>query len=109
MIYDVHADHLDTPRALTDSSGTIVWRAAYRAYGLATVEDDPDGDSTTISFPIRFPGQYSDGDQRLAEYSGSRQPSRRRSRASRPRARIARTRRASAVTSGAPTRCASTT
>ncbi len=28
-IYDVHTDHLDTPRMLTDENENVVWRAAY--------------------------------------------------------------------------------
>ena len=26
-VYDVHTDHLDTPRMLTDSTQAVVWRA----------------------------------------------------------------------------------
>lgn len=60
VIYDVHTDHLETPRLLTDSSGTPVWRAIYEAFGQAFISDDPDGDPGTpdpqILFNIRFPG-----------------------------------------------------
>lgn len=60
VIYDVHRDHLETPRALTSASKTVVWRAAYEAFGKAAVEENPDGDATSVTFPMRFPGQYAD-------------------------------------------------
>ena len=56
-IYDVHTDHLDTPKMLTDDSGAVVWRAAHTAYGKAVL--DP-GNTLAEDFNIRFPGQYYD-------------------------------------------------
>lgn len=64
-IYDVHSDHLDTPKLLTDHTGEMVWRAAHEAFGSAAVDEDPDGDSTDITFNIRFPGQYYDTESGL--------------------------------------------
>jgi len=60
-IYDVHTDHLDTPRMLTDSSGTPVWKAAYQAFGEAHL----DPANTVAGFNIRFPGQYYDAETGL--------------------------------------------
>jgi RHS repeat-associated protein len=60
--YFVHADHLDTPRALTNSSGQIVWRSKISAYGTAVVQEDVDGNSVPVVFNFRFPGQYSDAE-----------------------------------------------
>ncbi len=57
---EVHTDHLDTPRMLTDASGQVVWYAAYEAFGQAHVDSDPDGDTNDVAFNIRFPGQYYD-------------------------------------------------
>jgi len=54
-VYEVHGDHLDTPRMLTDSTGAPAWRAYIEAYGNAHV-DSPSG----IQFNVRFPGQYYD-------------------------------------------------
>ncbi|MGH0028976.1 MAG: RHS repeat-associated core domain-containing protein [Myxococcota bacterium] len=62
---EVHADHLDTPRMLTDRSGVAVWRAAQEAFGAAIVDEDPDGDSAKVTFNIRFPGQYYDDETGL--------------------------------------------
>ncbi|MCL4685981.1 hypothetical protein KJ059_14655 [Myxococcota bacterium] len=59
-VYDVHADHLDTPKLLTDSSGSAVWRAAHEAFGLAAL--DP---ANTVTFNVRFPGQYFDAETGL--------------------------------------------
>jgi RHS repeat-associated protein len=61
----LHSDHLNTPRALTDSTGSVVWRAAYDAFGAATVDADPDGDGTEATLNLRFPGQYFDQESGL--------------------------------------------
>ena len=63
--YDVHTDHLDTPRLLTNSTGVAVWRSRHRAFGQAHIETDPDGDGTSLAFPFRFPGQYEDAETGL--------------------------------------------
>jgi RHS repeat-associated protein len=67
-IYEVHTDHLDTPRMLTDVGGTVVWRAAYEAYGK--IHLDP-GNTLVEDFNVRFPGQYYDGESGL-HYNGFR-------------------------------------
>ena len=58
-IYFVHSDHLGSPQALTDQSGTVAWAADYEPFGdvLETV--------TTVSNNLRFPGQYFDEETRL--------------------------------------------
>ena len=61
----IHNDHLGTPQAVTDESGQIVWSASYQPFGEATVDEDPDGDSTDYSLNIRFPGQYYDAESKL--------------------------------------------
>ena len=64
-LYTVHTDHLDTPRAITDSSGTVVWRWESDAFGVGAVDEDPDGDSNSFNFNLRFPGQYFDRESGL--------------------------------------------
>ena len=66
-VYDVHTDHLDTPRMLTDESDPpkVVWRAFYEAFGRAHDDKDPDEDLTEVTFNIRSPGQYYDGETGL--------------------------------------------
>ena len=34
QVYFYHTDHLSTPRALTDSTGTVIWQARYVACGF---------------------------------------------------------------------------
>lgn len=58
--YYVHSDHLQAPRLLTDSSAQVVWRARYETYGTAQIQNDPDGNSVSIIYNQRFPGQYAD-------------------------------------------------
>lgn len=63
-IYDVHTDHLDTPRMLTNQSTpnpTVVWKAAYEAFGEAHL----DPANNVAGFTIRFPGQYFDAETGL--------------------------------------------
>ena len=61
-VYDVHTDHLDTPRLLTNSTGAAVWTSHHRAFGKAHIATDPDGDATHVAFSFRFPGQYEDAE-----------------------------------------------
>jgi RHS repeat-associated protein len=52
-VYYVHADHLGTPRKITNpSSNTVVWRWDPDTFGTASPS------ITTISYNLRFPGQY---------------------------------------------------
>ena len=61
-VYQVHTDYRDAPVLLTDAGGTVVWKAAYQAFGRALIDDDPDGDGTRITFNVRLPGQYEDAE-----------------------------------------------
>ncbi|WP_346839621.1 polymorphic toxin type 46 domain-containing protein [Microbulbifer sp. SAOS-129_SWC] len=59
-VYYYHLDHLGTPDALTNGAGDLVWSVSYRTYGnvaLAHCEE--------IEQPIRFQGQYFDGETGL--------------------------------------------
>ncbi|HKI45812.1 MAG TPA: DUF6531 domain-containing protein, partial [Balneolales bacterium] len=58
-IYYIQNDHLATPQNVLDSSGQIVWSAAYLPFGLAEVNIE------TILFNIRFAGQYYDAETGL--------------------------------------------
>jgi len=58
----VHNDHLGTPVAMTDPSGTVVWRATKTPFGTTTVAEDPDGDGQPLTLNVRFPGQYYDAE-----------------------------------------------
>jgi len=52
-IYYIHNDHLGTPQVLTDQNQTVVWRADTAPYGRAAT-------TGTVTFNLRFPGQYYD-------------------------------------------------
>ena len=54
QIYYYHVDHLGTPQAMTNSTGTTVWKADYEPFGKATVRVN------TIENNLRLPGQYYD-------------------------------------------------
>ena len=36
-VYFYHHDHLNTPQAITNESGTIVWEANYKLFGEITI------------------------------------------------------------------------
>ncbi|TFZ05535.1 RHS repeat protein [Ramlibacter henchirensis] len=74
-IFAVHADHLNTPRRLTDSSGRPVWQWKFSAFG----DEEPrraahrfahpsEGFTTNVPdvvFNLRYPGQYADRESGL--------------------------------------------
>jgi RHS repeat-associated protein len=51
-LYFVHADHLDRPIKMTDSTEAIVWDAVYKPFGEVY------SISGTAANNLRFPGQY---------------------------------------------------
>jgi len=61
-VYWHHNDHLGTPQALTDINGTKVWEVSQTPFGIATVNEDPDGDGQLVINNFRFPGQYYDAE-----------------------------------------------
>jgi len=61
----VHADHLSTPRYLTNAAQQVVWRSSHAAFGAAVVDGNPDGDGNSVEFNFRFPGQYYDSETGL--------------------------------------------
>lgn len=56
----VHNDHLGTPQVMTDAAGSVVWRAIYDPFGMASI--DP---ASTQQLNVRFPGQYYDNETGL--------------------------------------------
>jgi RHS repeat-associated protein len=64
-LYYVHADHLNTPRALVDQQNRVVWRWDSDPFGVAAPAEDPDGDGKNVAFDLRFPGQYFDRETNL--------------------------------------------
>jgi RHS repeat-associated protein len=50
---------------MSDIAGVVVWIADYRPFGVATVNEDPDGDGILVKNNFRFPGQYYDAETGL--------------------------------------------
>ncbi len=64
-VHYVHNDHLGTPRQVTDSSGTVIWRWDSDPFGATYPNDDPDNDGVVFGLNLRFPGQYYDAETGL--------------------------------------------
>ncbi|HIQ16185.1 MAG TPA: hypothetical protein EYH38_11595, partial [Leucothrix sp.] len=60
--YRIFADQIDTPRVVTDNSNTVLWAWVSKPFGESQPNEDVDGDSTELSYNLRFPGQYYDGE-----------------------------------------------
>jgi len=61
-LYYIHADHLGTPRLVTDQTQTAAWRWVSDPFGENMPSQDPDGDGTPFVLDLRFPGQYFDAE-----------------------------------------------
>jgi RHS repeat-associated protein len=59
--FAVHADHLNTPRRLTDANNRPRWQWAYSAFGDLPAQSLPTAGLSTISYSLRYPGQVDDG------------------------------------------------
>jgi RHS repeat-associated protein len=65
-LYFVHADHLNTPRLVTDAAGTTVWRwDQAEPFGNNPADEDPDANSVAFDLPLRLPGQRYDAETGL--------------------------------------------
>ncbi|HKU13852.1 MAG TPA: RHS repeat-associated core domain-containing protein, partial [Steroidobacteraceae bacterium] len=65
-VFYVHTDHLNTPRRISrPSDDVIVWRWDGNPFGTTAASEDPDGDSTSFAYGLRFPGQYFDAETGL--------------------------------------------
>lgn len=64
-VYNVHADHIDTPRVITRQDQAIVWRwDTAEAFGATVPHQDPGGLGVFV-FNQRFPGQAFDAETGL--------------------------------------------
>jgi RHS repeat-associated protein len=59
--FAVHADHLNTPRRLTDAQGRPRWQWAYSGFGEQAAQSIPRANLPTIQYSLRYPGQVDDG------------------------------------------------
>jgi RHS repeat-associated protein len=66
QVYYVYADHLHTPRVITDTGNRTVWRwRSTDPFGDNAAEQDPDRDGQKFTYNVRFPGQYFDAETEL--------------------------------------------
>ncbi len=59
--YAVHADHLNTPRRLSDSAGQTRWQWPYSGFGEINPQSTPAAGQAAVSYALRYPGQIDDG------------------------------------------------
>jgi RHS repeat-associated protein len=65
-VFYVHTDHLNTPRRISrPSDNVVVWRWDGDPFGTTVANEDPDGDSNSFAYALRFPGQYFDSETGL--------------------------------------------
>jgi RHS repeat-associated protein len=61
-LFNYHTDHLGTPLAMTDATGSLVWMAEHRPFG--GIHSLP---VSTVTNNLRFPGQYADAETGLSQ------------------------------------------
>lgn len=61
-IYDIHVDHLGTPRMVTDATGNNVWEWVSTPFGETAPNQNPGntGAANDFELNLRFPGQVAD-------------------------------------------------
>jgi RHS repeat-associated protein len=59
VLYYVHADHLDTPRLVTDTGNIVRWSWESDAFGTTVPNGNPAG-LGSFEYNLRFPGQQYD-------------------------------------------------
>jgi RHS repeat-associated protein len=64
LIYTIHADHLNTPRIVTDKNAKIRWRHIAEPFGTTAPETNPEN-LGQFTQNLRFPGQYFDQESGL--------------------------------------------
>jgi len=64
-VFYIHADHLNTPRMISDSSKKVVWSWESDPFGSTAPNEDVDGDGVGFVYNARFAGQYFDGETGL--------------------------------------------
>ena len=62
MVNYIHADGLNTPRAITDATGAVLWQWGFQSNPFG--EQSPTASAGYV-FNLRFPGQYADAESGL--------------------------------------------
>ena len=58
--YRIYADQIDTPRLITSESNQPLWRWDSKPFGESQPNEDVDQNGQSLSYNLRFPGQYYD-------------------------------------------------
>jgi RHS repeat-associated protein len=58
--YAVHADHLNTPRRLTDGAKAVKWQWPYSGFGEIGAQATPAAGQAPLNYSLRYPGQIDD-------------------------------------------------
>ena len=64
-IHYVYTDQINTPRIITDTQDTVVWRWESDPLGVGDTDEDPDRNGVSFTYNLRFPGQYFDAESGL--------------------------------------------
>jgi RHS repeat-associated protein len=64
IAYYIHADHLDTPRIVSDKNDKRRWKWLAEPFGTSAPETNPDS-LGVFTQNLRFPGQYADAESGL--------------------------------------------
>ncbi|WOH39013.1 RHS repeat-associated core domain-containing protein [Thalassotalea fonticola] len=64
-LFYVHTDHLNTPRAITNSETSEVWHWQSDPFGNGMANEDVDSNGITFEYNKRFTGQYYDAESGL--------------------------------------------
>jgi hypothetical protein len=63
--YAVHADHLNTPRRLTDGAKAVKWQWSYSGFGEIAPQSTPAAGQAPLNYSLRYPGQQGGHDRAL--------------------------------------------
>jgi RHS repeat-associated protein len=65
VLHYIESDHLGTPRVIVDATrnvGIWRWNQTNDPFGESVPNQNPDGDATSVTFNLRFAGQYRDAE-----------------------------------------------
>jgi RHS repeat-associated protein len=65
VLHYIESDHLGTPRVIVDATrnvGIWRWNQSNDPFGESSPNQNPDGDATSVTFNLRFAGQYRDSE-----------------------------------------------
>jgi RHS repeat-associated protein len=64
QLYYINTDQLNTPRVITNETGTTLWQWDGEAFGNTPPNENPSG-AGNFTFNLRFPGQHFDAETNL--------------------------------------------